>query len=270
MRWVWQQGQFRETDAIPLTDRGFRYGMSVFETIAIRRGMPMFFQEHLQRLAEACAQCRFPVPGESLERVKELFTKGCAEGVTRVYVTAGDGVPAAPVEKCRVVVFTEERTRKFSDTHPAGYSLGIDHRRHSQLFCGLKTGNYWANIAALATANEHGKDEAVLLNDRGEIISACTANLFAVFNGKIVTPHLGSGARNGVIREWVMKNRSVDERALTVGDLAQADEVFLTSSWLGIMTVTSLEDRVLPTKVTSSTLYDEFDSFLTQTCGQGT
>lgn len=261
MNWVWQQDCFTQADSIPLTDRGFRYGMSVFETVLLHEGAPVFFDQHLQRLRAACAQCGFTAPSGSLEQIEKTVRGRSKQGLARIYVTGGDGLPVAPFENCRVAIFVEERTRDFAE----GYALTMDHGKHRPLFSGLKTGNYWSNIAALMAARGSGRDEAILLNGRGEIISACLANIFAVVDGALVTPHIGSGARNGVVREWVTQRRDVDQRAITIADLTRATEIFLTNSWLGVMPATSLEDRALPSNVVASALRDEFEKFLT--CG---
>ena len=48
--WTFVKGTFREGAAIPLTDREFRYGMSVFETLAVRHGKILFLEQHLAAL----------------------------------------------------------------------------------------------------------------------------------------------------------------------------------------------------------------------------
>ncbi|HEY5814476.1 MAG TPA: hypothetical protein VIT23_17705, partial [Terrimicrobiaceae bacterium] len=60
--WTLIDGAFREGAAVPVTDRGFRYGMSVFETLAIRGGKILFLREHLAALDAACAAAGFPLP----------------------------------------------------------------------------------------------------------------------------------------------------------------------------------------------------------------
>jgi branched-subunit amino acid aminotransferase/4-amino-4-deoxychorismate lyase len=78
------------------------------------------------------------------------------------------------------------------------------------------------------------------------------ANVFAVFEGELVTPHPSTGARPGLIREWVMQRYTgskIVQRALTWGDLDRVTECFLTSSWNGVVPVTSLDARPLQTTV---------------------
>ena len=49
----------------------------------------------------------------------------------------------------------------------------------------------------------------------------------------------------GVMREWVIKRRKVEERRLRREDIVNADEIFLTNSWLGVMPIATLEGRPL-------------------------
>ena len=51
--WRFQSGLWKPCAGVPIEDRGFRYGMSVFETVAIHRGRAVFLEAHLERLIRA-------------------------------------------------------------------------------------------------------------------------------------------------------------------------------------------------------------------------
>jgi 4-amino-4-deoxychorismate lyase len=85
----------------------------------------------------------------------------------------------------------------------------------------------------------------LLFNDRAELVSACCANVFVVRDEQVSTPSRSTGARAGVIREWVIGRRKVEERRLRREDVLNADEIFLTNSWIGVMPVATLEGRPL-------------------------
>ena len=59
--WHWTGNQYEPCDSVPITDRGFRYGMSVFESVRVSRGEPEFFEQHIARLLSACAEREFPI-----------------------------------------------------------------------------------------------------------------------------------------------------------------------------------------------------------------
>jgi branched-subunit amino acid aminotransferase/4-amino-4-deoxychorismate lyase len=246
--WVWNGREFAAVDSVPLTDRGFRYGMSLFESIAVEDGVVEFWSEHLQRLMTVCIERDFFVDEGALREAEGVLQSAGHNGFGRIYVTAGDGGPAAPIEAPRVFVFLDERER----TRDESWTLGFHEDTWQPLFAGLKTGNYWPNCDALASARRRGFEEALLFNDHAELVSACCANVFLVIDEQILTPSRGSGCRLGVVREWVIKRRKVEERRIRREDVLKADEIFLTNSWMGVMPIATLEGRPLgPVRVAS-------------------
>jgi branched-subunit amino acid aminotransferase/4-amino-4-deoxychorismate lyase len=238
--WTWEGGRFVPAANVPLSDRGFRYGMSVFESLRVTHGEAEFFEKHTARLIQACAEREIALDEPCLPCIAELFA--AQSGFARIYVTAGDGAPAAPAEQPRVFVFLEDRPPPADDD---ACEIGLHDESYHAPFGGLKTANYWFNCDALAHAKRRGFDEALLFNDRAELVSACMANVFLVRDDAISTPPRSSGARAGVIREWVIGRRKVEERRLRREDVVNADEIFLTNSWIGVLPVATLEGRPL-------------------------
>jgi len=252
---LWNGSAFIPCASVPLTDRGFRYGLALFESLAIRNGRAEFLDAHLARLEAAALQCGWPLDPVILARAGEALSQLGSPAFARIYVTAGDGAPTAPVTQPRVFLFAEPREA------PAAQAIAV--RTHPEPFLpvlgGLKTANYWANIAALQTAQAAGCDEALLFNPREELVSACMANVFVALDGQLVTPPLSSGARAGVTREWVMQRRAVSERIITREDLQHATHCFLTSCWAGVKPVAVLDGQPLETGP-AETLRAEFFS----------
>jgi branched-subunit amino acid aminotransferase/4-amino-4-deoxychorismate lyase len=231
--------------------------MSVFESLPVRKHRPLFLLPHYQRLQHACAQTGFVTALPRLEEFETLLRGISFDGFARIYVTAGDGEAAAHAADGRILVFAEPRTPREIYAAEA-YTLALNPDPCSPILGGLKTANYWMNLIALQKARQRACDEALLFNPGGEIISACMANVFVVHHGKIKTPATTSGARAGVIREWVMRKRPVSQGRITDDDLGTADEIFITSSWLGVMPVTALEGRNLPSREVAMQLRVEY------------
>ncbi len=240
--WHWTGTAFEPADSVPIADRGFRYGMSVFESLRISCGEAEFFEQHLARLVQACADREFAVDEAALRAAPALFHGAAREGFARLYVTAGDGPLTAPAAQPRVFVFIEDRAAPDEDDV---WELTLHDETYHAPFRGLKTANYWFNADALARSRRRGFDEALLFNDRAELVSACCANVFLLHGDRLSTPARSSGARAGVVREWVIARRKVEERRLRREDATTADEIFLTNSWLGIQSVATLEGRAL-------------------------
>jgi branched-subunit amino acid aminotransferase/4-amino-4-deoxychorismate lyase len=239
--WLWLEGEFVPKAAIPLSDRGFRYGMSVFETLRISDGSPGFLGPHMERLRSAALQCGFSPPQAALSALPLLLSQINGTGVARVYLTAGDGAPTAPARHCRVAVLFEAR----KPTAPASYALRSASSAHLPPFGGLKTANYWANAEALRQAHSQGADEALLFLPDGRLIGACMANVFVKTMDGWVTPSLECGARNGVVREWTLRHLCATEGIILRETLQSASSVFLTSSWIGAVQAHLLDDRPL-------------------------
>ena len=253
--WLWTGSAFEPATAVPISDRGFRHGMSLFESMAVRDGAIEFWPQHQQRILTACAERDFPMPDAAVAAGGAIFESAGINGFARIYVAAGDGAPASPVTAPRVFLFIEPREAEREDS----WELTFHDDFYHPMFGGLKTANYWFNTDALAQARSRKFDEALLCNDLGELVSACCANVFLVQGDRVLTPSRASGCRAGVVREWVIKRRKVEERRIRRQDAVNADEIFLTNSWLGVMPIATLEGRPLGPRSIGPKLAAEFE-----------
>ncbi len=254
--WRWTGAAFEPAESVPLSDRGFRYGMSIFESVRVVGGDPEFWEAHVSRLLGACAERELPLDESVAAAAGEMFRGAGGDGFGRIYVTAGDGTLTAGCDAPRVFVLLEDR----AVTADESYEVTISDETYHPPFGGLKTANYWFNADVLAHARRRGFDEALLFNDRAELVSACCANVFVVREDRIATPARTCGARAGVIREWVIGRRKVEERRLRREDVVNADEIFLTNSWLGVMPVATVEGRPLGHRMIGPRLASELEN----------
>jgi len=236
-----QRGSAWETvESVPLADRGFRYGMSVFETITVVAGRPLLLGEHLERLRRAAGTCGLELPPLPDFDFSSLWT-----GLLRFYVTAGPGGPCDPFLGNVYALFDQA-------------AVGWDLPALRVMSCaapylprpgGWKSGNYWQNIDAMGLAKRADCDEALLFNPAGILVGAAMANVFLQINGKWVTPALETGARNGAVRSWVLSHFGADEGILESRDVARCSSAFLTNSRIGIRPVRELDGRPLADEV---------------------
>ena len=131
-----------------------------------------------------------------------------------------------------------------------GLSLAVSPYRINTFspLTGVKSLNYLDHVLSWEEAQSRDFDEAVVLNERGEIVSATTANLFWARNGTLHTPTLSTGALAGVTRDCVIEIANKHFIPLLEGiyemtDLTDADEIFLTSSGVGVAPVTTFDFR---------------------------
>jgi 4-amino-4-deoxychorismate lyase len=132
----------------------------------------------------------------------------------------------------------------------AGMSLAVSPYRFNTLspLSGIRSLNYLEQVLSWEEAQARDFDEAVMLNERGEIVSATMANIFWVKDGTLHTPTLSTGAVAGVTRAAVINLATKQfipliEGVYELADLAEADEIFLTSASLGVATVTTFDFR---------------------------
>jgi branched-subunit amino acid aminotransferase/4-amino-4-deoxychorismate lyase len=133
-------------------------------------------------------------------------------------------------------------------TRDEGLALTVSPYRINTLspLVGVKSVNYLEHIMALEEARARDFDEAVRLNERGEVASTTLANIFWVTDGTIHTPAPSTGALAGTTRERVIAlahelSVPVIEGVYELSHLGDADEIFLTSSGLGVAIVTTFD-----------------------------
>ena len=229
-----------------MSDRGVRYGMALFESVAVRNGRPEFLTEHLLRLESSCKQLDWAVDPKAYNAVRKVLESYGQEPVfARIYQTAGDGSPHDKVDAPRMFIYAERRNPE----GPKPVSVKSLAEPFLPLYKGFKSASYWPHLKALGEARKTGFDEGLLFNPEGELISACMANVFVVHDGVLKTPAAKVGARRGVVREWVMHHCSVESAVITRKDLESVTECFLTNSWGGVIPVSCLDGRVLETKM---------------------
>jgi len=232
---------------VALDDHGLTTGDGCFETLKVVDGVPFALSRHLQRLQRSCEGLGLAGPGEA--RVREaveavVAASGPGVGRLRITVTAG----RAPLGSGRGDV---SPTLSVLVGSPAAWPPTAAVvvcpwvRNERSAVAGLKTTSYAENVVALAWARERGCSEALFANSRGDLCEGTGTNVFVVVGGRLATPQLDSGCLAGVTRELLLGLVEVDVRPLGVGELAAAEEVFLTSSTRDLQPAHEVDGRAL-------------------------
>lgn len=233
--------------AVSPFDRGFTLGDGLFETLRVKGGRVLRCEAHLARLAAGAGILGLPLPAVDLAAALALTAEanGLADGVLRLTLTRGPGPRGVlpPAEPRPTLVISAASLAP--PLPPARLVIARATRRNERSpLAQVKSLNYLDGILARQEAARRGADDAVLLNTRDGIAETSIANLFAVIGRDLVTPPLSEGVLPGVMRAAVLAE-GARERPLSEGDLAAAQEIFLTSA-LGIRPVAALEGRRLP------------------------
>jgi len=230
---IWLNGALAEEGeaCIAPSDHGFLVGDGVFETLRWYDGRPFALGEHLSRLSDGCATLGITTPDRAaLEQAAHavLAANGLRDARMRITVTSGPGPPGlarGPGPPTVLVI-----ALPLLPWPPVSTAVISRLRRDEQSpLTGVKTVSLAESVAALAEARAAGADEALVLNHKGALCEATTANVFLVHDGVAATPPLQSGCLAGITREHVLELGAV-ERNLTRPDIARAQEAFLTSS----------------------------------------
>jgi branched-chain amino acid aminotransferase len=244
-----------EQAMVPVLDRGFLYGDSVYEVVRTYGGRPFEMERHLVRMERTAQRIDLTLPPRETilgELQRTLDAAGNAESYARIVVTRGIGEfglsPFLARGEHRLVLIVRPLVAPTEEQYERGLRMAIAKTRRNPrqaLDPALKTGNYLNNILAVKEAHEAGADDAILLDLAGRVTEGSTSNVFFVQHGVLVTPPLELGILEGVTRAVIIgiardEGFLVHEEPHGPEALAAADEVFMTSTLREAMPVTSL------------------------------
>jgi branched-subunit amino acid aminotransferase/4-amino-4-deoxychorismate lyase len=244
--------------AISFSNRAFRYGDSLFESIRFTNGKIMFLADHVKRIKLSMTTLRMNVPAE--------FTTGNIEALILHLLEQNNIKQDARI---RLTVFRNEGGFYTPDTNDisfliesealdtTGYQLNqkglwvdvyAEIKKQINKISNLKTGSALLYVMAGITKTSLKLDDCLLVNDNGNIIESISSNIFVVKNGTLYTSPIADGCIDGVMRKQILdiaaQNKILTfEQTLTVHTLTNGDEVFLTNAIKGIQWVGQFKNK---------------------------
>ncbi|MBI4875591.1 MAG: aminotransferase class IV family protein [Acidobacteria bacterium] len=229
---------------------GLLSGWGVFSTIRVSDGVLFAWERHWNRMRRDAELLHVPFPADSgpvHESLLRLIVANQAPNATLrlVVIRNRGGVWEGPGldRDYDLVAFTTKVKDWGRNVRLALQPQG----RHSGCpFAGTKMLSWSFNLIWLEQAHGRGFDEALLLNERGEVSECTSANVFAAYGCRVLTPPLSSGCLPGVTRELLLEETRVAgyeiaEENLRPEDLERADEVFITSTTRELLPVSEVE-----------------------------
>jgi 4-amino-4-deoxychorismate lyase len=239
-------------DTVSVHDRGFQYGDGLFETIAVHRGAPLLWERHMQRLAAGAVRLGMPPPETALLRAEaDQLCRGVERGALKIILTrgvSGRGYrSAASVSTTRVLSLSP-----WPDYPPSWTREGVavrlcQMRLASQpRLAGLKHLNRLEQVLARAEWDDEYA-EGLMQDESGNIIEGTMTNVFLVEEGTLCTPDMTRCGVEGVMRGVALEQAERLGIACRIGpvtatQLEHADELFLTSSLIGLWPVRCVEN----------------------------
>lgn len=246
-----------EQASVNVLDQGFRTGEGVFETLRAYGGHPFRLDRHLERAADGARRLGFEIPPRAdlvaaVRATIDANTHVADDLAVRLTVTPGPLDPNAPwpmspLEQPTVVV-----TAHALLTSPTPYEHGVRTVTVPGVreLADVKAVSYLGAAMARRQARAFGADEALLCDSTGHVVEGASSNVFAVVDGTLRTPPLGSGLLAGVTRGAVIElargqDLPVDEAPLHVDVLHLADEAFLTASTRELIPIVRVDDAAI-------------------------
>lgn len=264
---VWLNGDFVERDEAKVSafDAAVQHAVGLFETMHSVGGEVWRLDRHLERLIDSARMLglseslKFNPLRETVRRVVEKA--GLERGRVRLTITGGDlnmlassgHGPHDPT----VLIVAQPATAYPAEMLGRGVMATIADGRVNPLdpFAGHKTLNYWPRLRALQQASSAGAGETIFLQVTNHLAGGAVSNLFLVKNGALLTPiargEEDAGAMAAPVLPGITRQAVIDaaeavgvgcaRRMLSVEDLLEADEAFLTNTSWGVLPVVQIE-----------------------------
>jgi branched-chain amino acid aminotransferase len=257
---------------ISILDWGFTRSDCTYDVVHVWKGSFFRLEDHLARFERSVAALKMTLPC-SRGQIRDILMQcvrlsGLRDAYVEVVCTRG----FAP-EGSRDPRHCENRFHAFAIPYVWVLSPEVQARGARLIVSGIPRISrrsvdptvknfHWGDLTrALFEAYDRGADTAVLVDEEGYVSEGPGFNVFAVKNGKVISP--GDTVLEGITRASVRElceemGIGFELGKLTPDDLRGADEVFLSSTAGGIMLITMLDERELGRGRISTLLRDRY------------
>ena len=264
---IWMNGKlipFKDAKVHVLT-HALHYSTAVFEGIRCyntTNGSAIFrLPEHVDRFFNSAKmygmKMRYSKKQISNAIIKTVKTSGLKECYIRPLAYYGYGTMGLTPTLNKVDVsiacwkwkMGESKAGKFSGAK-CKISKWIRIDSKSQPMQSKSAANYSNAALARVEALKNGFDEAIMLNNKGNVAEGSAENIFVVKNGIIKTPPLDADILNGITRDSIIQlikkeHMKLVEKNITVNELLKADEVFMTGTAAEVKSVTKIDKNAI-------------------------
>lgn len=242
-----------ERACVPVMDRGFLFGDGAYEVVPAYGRRLFRLQAHLERLANSLHALRIPNPLEpdAWRTLLETLVQRNEGEDQSVYLQVTRGVfpkrdHAFGGQAVRPTLFAMSHPIPAPDPGIAAQGIAaVTLEDIRWAWCNVKAITLLPNALLRQQAIDAGAAEALLVRE-GRVLEGAASNLFLVRQGVLVTPPKSHLLLPGITRDLVLElaHRAgipTEERDIPVGELRQADELWITSSTREIVPVTRLD-----------------------------
>ena len=250
-----QQILRKEEFQISIANRAFLYGDGLFESVKIINGKPFNLDAHLKRLFSASLLLHLEINvsrNDFQDDIELLIRENKIKkgGNLKILVFREEGGKYLPENnQASSLIMSESSDKNSFSLNKKGLELGLF---KTQLKPMNKLSNY-KTISALQSvmcsldARQKGKDDCLMFNTENRIIESANSNIFYVKNNIIFTPQLREGCVDGTMRNCILSLKDLDykivENEVKIGDILEAEEVFLTNAIQGVRWVRYIKEQ---------------------------
>lgn len=241
---------------VPLEDRGFLFGDSVYEVVRIYNGCPFMLQEHLERLWQSAAALALSSPFSRAEvsafAKKLISASGLLDAYLYFQLTRG----VAPREhhfparqKPSLYLYVKEMKPPLAPRDvKAAAVITFPDRRWQE--CSIKATTLLPNLLARQAAAEQGAVEAILYRPGGIVTEGSRSNVFALIDGCVRTHPATAEILSGITRRVALELLAgegwpCEEKPFSVEELKAASEAWLTSTGMEVTPLRYIDEKSL-------------------------
>ncbi|POY35282.1 4-amino-4-deoxychorismate lyase [Solitalea longa] len=240
------------------SNRAFRYGDGLFESVRMIKGELKFLPFHAERLQQGMKLLMFSnyktFTADFLnEQVHQLAKSNKIFDNARIRIAIfreGEGLYTPETNKGSFVIEMQKMDESAYETNKKGVIIDLFNgvRKNYNQLSGIKTSNCLPYVLAAIQKQQTGVDDVILLNDEGYLVEGISSNLFLVKNGEFYTPALTEGCVAGVMRRVMLEmalqtGLKMHEVKIKPQALRDADEIFLTNATQGIRWVVGYQEK---------------------------
>ncbi len=231
------------------SNRGFKFGDGIFESMRMCNGKLQFAELHADRLRAAMKAIK--LDGYTLfddyflrQKTSELAKKNKFNGNIRFRLSVyrqGEGLYTPLSNKPGYVLEATVLQNGNYELNQKGLIIDVydELTKPINKLANYKTTNALLYVMAGLYQKQHRLDEAIILNQNGFLCESTSSNVFVVYEKQIYTPALSEGCVAGVMRSVVLKLAKMNDIPLVEAQISpeilkQADEVFVTNASSGI------------------------------------
>lgn len=251
---------FHSEEAIlKASNRNFRYGDGVFESMRWENGTVSLLNFHAERLQKSMELLKM----EGGKRFSESFLQDKIESLLRRNSLRDQAC------RVRLSVFRDGEGLYTPSTHESAYLLEVatldkvsnvhnqagliidvftDHKKSANALANIKSANALLYVLASIYRKKHALDDVLLVNEQGFLVESANSNIFIWYRNQLYTPALSEGCVDGVMRRSIIEFATANdieiiEAQINTQILNEAEEIFLTNAVHGMQCVLGYQKK---------------------------